>query len=147
MTLYEFIAKHEGRKRKPYKCPAGYNTIGVGWNMDANPLPPDIKKQLDQYGQIDDEMVDRLLNISIRHTLADCQVIFPSYNTFSDARRMALADFVFNLGFKGAKRFVKAVKYINAEKWPEVAQEMRNSDWYRQVPNRAKEVVSMVEQG
>jgi len=147
MTLYEFIEKHEGRRKKPYKCPAGKLTIGVGHNMDANPLPPDIQQYLAQHGYITDEMIDRLLNTDIRHAVADCQVIFPAFNTFSDNRRMALIDFVFQLGFTGARRFTRSVNAINAEKWDDAARYMGESLWARQTPSRAKEVIDLIREG
>ena len=147
MTLYEFIEKHEGRRKKPYKCPAGKLTIGVGHNIDANPLPIDIKRHLEKYGSIDNEMIDRLLNADIRHAVADCQVIFPAFNTFSDNRRMALIDFVFQLGFAGARRFTRSVNAINAEKWDDAARYMSESLWARQTPTRAKEVIQLIKEG
>ena len=147
MTLYEFIEKHEGRRKKPYRCPAGKLTIGVGHNIDANPLPIDIKRHLEEFGYIDNEMIDRLLNTDIRHAVADCQVIFPQFNTFSDNRRMALVDFVFQLGFTGARRFVRSVKAINAEQWDDAARYMAESEWARQTPNRAKEVRQLIKEG
>lgn len=36
MMITELLTKHEGRRRKPYKCSAGANTIGVGHNIDQN---------------------------------------------------------------------------------------------------------------
>jgi len=147
MTLYEFIEKHEGRRKKPYRCPAGKLTIGVGHNIDANPLPIDIKRHLEEFGYIDNEMIDRLLNTDIRHAVADCQVIFPQFNTFSDNRRMALVDFVFQLGFTGARRFVRSVKAINAEQWDDAARYMAESEWARQTPARAAEVIKLIKEG
>jgi len=147
MTLYEFIEEHEGRRKKPYRCPAGKLTIGVGHNIDANPLPIDIKRHLAQYGSIDNEMIDRLLNTDIRHAVADCQVIFPAYNTMSDNRRMALVDFVFQLGFTGARRFTRSVNAINAEKWDDAARYMGESLWARQTPARAADVIKLIKEG
>ena len=147
MTLYEFIEKHEGRRKKPYRCPAGKLTIGVGHNIDANPLPIDIKRKLEMDGSIDNEMIDRLLNTDIRHAAADCQVIFPQFNTFSDNRRMALIDWVFQLGFTGARRFVRSVKAINSEQWEDAARFMGESLWARQTPSRAKEVIQLIREG
>ena len=147
MTLYEFIEKHEGRRKKPYRCPAGKLTIGVGHNIDANPLPIDIKRHLEEFGYIDNEMMDRLLNTDIRHAVADCQVIFPQFNTFSDNRRMALVDFVFQLGFTGARRFVRSVKAINAEQWDDAARYMAESEWARQTPARAADVIKLIKEG
>ena len=147
MTLYEFIEKHEGRRKKPYRCPAGKLTIGVGHNIDANPLPPDIQHYLAQTGYITEDMIDRLLNTDIRHAVADCQVIFPAFNTFSDNRRMALIDFVFQLGFTGARRFTRSVNAINAEKWDDAARYMGESLWARQTPARAAEVIKLIKEG
>lgn len=147
MTLRQLIEKHEGRKNTPYTCPAGFKTIGVGWNINANPLPPDIANYLKHNGHITDEMIDQLLDISIRHAQADCRVLFPGFDNFSDGRKMALIDFVFNIGFAGARKFKKAVKAINSGKWDIAAREMQDSLWFKQVPKRAKTVVKMVEAG
>lgn len=148
MTLYEFIESHEGRRRKPYVCTGGKMTIGVGHNFDDNPLPNDIKKQLEKYGQIDDEQIDRLLNQDIRSAVHDCQVLFPSFNEFSDSRRMALIDWMFQLGFRGVRNFKKAVKAINAEDWELAARNMAESAWAReQTPKRAKEVIELIRVG
>lgn len=147
MTLYEFIEKHEGRRKKPYRCPAGKLTIGVGHNIDANPLPIDIKRHLKEYGSIDNEMIDRLLNQDIRIAVDGCKTIFPMFAEFSDNRRMALIDFVFQLGFTGARRFVRSVKAINAEKWEDAARYMGESLWARQTPARAAEVIKLIKEG
>ena len=123
-------------------------TIGVGHNFDDNPLPNDIKKSLEQFGKIDDEQIDRLLNQDIRSAVHDCQVLFPSFNEFSDNRRMALIDWMFQLGFRGVRNFKKAVKAINAEDWELAARNMAESAWAReQTPKRAKEVIELIRVG
>ncbi|MFA5322819.1 MAG: glycoside hydrolase family protein [Smithella sp.] len=123
-------------------------TIGVGHNFDDNPLPNDIKKSLEQFGKIDDEQIDRLLNRDIRSAVHDCQVLFPSFNEFSDNRRMALIDWMFQLGFRGVRNFKKAVKAINAEEWELAARNMAESAWAReQTPKRAKEVIELIRVG
>lgn len=147
MNVYELIEKHEGRRKKPYKCTAGKRTIGVGWNYDANPLPPDIANYLRDNKQITDEMIDRLLEISVRQAVADCHALFPDFDNFADNRRMALTDFVFQLGIKRVRGFVKAVAAINTGRWTDAAKEMKDSAWYRQTPNRAEEIIDMIEEG
>ena len=42
MSLREMLERHEGRKKKVYRCSKGKKTIGVGHNVDAKGLPPDI---------------------------------------------------------------------------------------------------------
>ena len=147
MTIQELLKKHEGVRNKPYKCPAGFNTIGVGYNFDANPLPEDIGLYLNKNGKITNDMIDRLLFLSISAATADCHSLFPGFDNFTEARRMALVDFLFNIGKKRAMGFQKAIAAINTNRWKDAAKEMRDSNWFRQVPNRAKEVTEMIEEG
>lgn len=147
MTTAGFISKHEGRERKPYKCPAGKNTIGVGWNMDAHPLPRDIQKHLDEYGFILDEHIDRLLLMSISWAVNDCKILFPDFENFSHNRKMALTDFLFNVGLSTAKKFKRAITCINAGGWDDAAKHMLNSKWAEQCKNRAKEVTDLIKEG
>jgi lysozyme len=147
MTVYEFIEKHEGRRKRVYQCPAGANTIGVGWNMDANELPQDISHFLAQNGYITDEMIDRMLKTSVRQAVADCRVLFPNFDGIDDARRMALTDFVFQLGFRRARQFSRAVAAVNTGRWEDAAKEMRDSAWFTQTPRRAEEITNIIETG
>jgi lysozyme len=147
MTTREFIEKHEGRRDKPYKCTAGKNTIGVGWNMDANPLPKDIADYLKEYGHILDEHIDRLLTMSINTAERDCRKLFSTFDTFSPNRKMALTDWCFQLGLTTAKKFVNTIGMINRGKWKESAINMRKSNYYKQVPKRAEEVCRLLEKG
>jgi len=38
------LTLHEGIRLQPYRCPKGYLTIGVGRNLDTNPLTPEEKR-------------------------------------------------------------------------------------------------------
>ena len=100
MTTQKFIEGHEGRRNKPYKDTAEppKTTLGVGWNMDANPLPDDIQEYLNANGEITDEMVDRLFSISLDRATVGCKDLFPDFDNFSDNRKMALIDFTFEMG-------------------------------------------------
>ena len=146
-TISELITKHEGRRSKPYKCSAGANTIGVGHNIDANPLPADIAKHLKETGSIDNEMIARLLAMDIIRAASDCKKLFPEFNSFSHNRRAALIDWCFQLGFTRASRFVTSIACINTGRWSEAAEAMRNSKWAEQTPNRAAEITDLIEEG
>lgn len=147
MTIQELLKRHEGIRNKPYKCSAGFNTIGVGFNFDANPLPEDIEIYLKKNGKITDDMIDRLLFKSISAATADCHSLFPEFDNFGEARRMALVDFLFNIGRKRAMGFRKAIAAINTGRWEDAASEMRKSTWFNQVKGRAAETIEMIEEG
>lgn len=147
MTIEQFIENHEGRRKKPYKCPAGANTIGVGYNFDANPLPKKIADYLKEHGEITDAMIDQLLKDSILTAVIDCDSLFPDFEHFSDNRRMALIDFLFQLGKTRASKFHHAIAAINTGRWNDAANAMRDSAWAHQVPHRAEEVTELIEEG
>ncbi|MCK9570068.1 glycoside hydrolase family protein [Candidatus Pacearchaeota archaeon] len=148
MTIDQMLAEDEGRKKKKYRCTGGAWTIGIGWNLDANPLPADIDYYLKQNGKITDDMIDRLLDISIRHATADCHVLFPEFKSFTPARQMALINFVFQLGYRRALTFRHAIAAINTGRWADAANEMRASQWYAQTqPSRRDRVIEFIEEG
>lgn len=147
MTIYSLLEKHEGRKHKPYRCTGGKRTIGIGHNFDDNPLPPHIADYLKKNGQITDDMVDELLETDILHATADCCVLFPGFDSFSERRKMALVDFVFQLGFNRARKFIHSIACINIGRWEKAGEQMRKSRWAEQTPNRAMEIISMIEEG
>ena len=41
--IVQRLVMHEGIRLNPYLCTEGYATIGVGRNLDTNPLTPDEK--------------------------------------------------------------------------------------------------------
>jgi lysozyme len=146
-SIESFIERHEGRRKKPYKCPAGANTIGVGWNMDANPLPKPIAEYLKKHGEITDDMINILLNISVSNAIKDCLDLFPTWDNITLNRRMALIDFVFQLGKTKALKFHHTIAAINTGRWEEAVEYMRESVWFKQVPKRAQEVTDLIEAG
>lgn len=147
MTQREFTEKEEGKRYKVYKCSAGKNTIGIGWNIDANPLPQDIAKYLKENGKLLDEHVDRLWAISIGRAISDCKKLFPNYDLFSPNRKIALTDFVFQVGLTTAREFKNTIKAINEGKWQEACNRMMKSKWFNQVRNRAQRVLNLIMEG
>lgn len=141
------LKRHEGYKLKPYKCPAGKNTIGVGHNFDANPLPKDMQAFLDLHGQITESMAEALLSADIDNAVKDCRKLYPNFNGFSQRRKDALTDFLFNVGIGTAREFKNTNKYINLEQWDKAAVNMGMSKWFSQVKSRGPEIVQMIREG
>jgi lysozyme len=140
----DLIKKHEGLRLKPYLCPAKKRTVGYGWNLDAHKPPEDIAACLRLTGAITEDMAERLLFISISAAMKDCQFLYPEFDGFTERRQAALIDFVFNVGAGTALRFKKMRKAVNGGDWNRAADEMVNSEWYRQVGRRGPEIVGMV---
>ena len=147
MDLHEMLRRHEGLKLEPYRCPAGKLTIGYGWNLDAHPLPDDYAACLRLTGAITLDMAERLLNISIDAATRQCRAIFHHFDDYSERRKAALIDFVFNVGVGTALTFKKALAAIMEGDWDKAADEMQDSKWFSQVGDRGPEIVGMIRNG
>lgn len=110
----------EGRRQYPYRCPAGYLTIGVGRNLETRGLSND--------------EINYLLNNDIQECRADLQQIFGlDFDTFSPARQCALVDMRFNLGAGGFRTFQRMIRAIHNGDWDRAAMEALDSAWAEQV--------------
>jgi lysozyme len=133
MMRRELIKSHEGLRLRKYRCSRGHWTIGWGWNLDAHPLPAEIASFYRIHGAITEEMAERLLDISMAAAEADCRNIYPGFDQFSERRKDALVDFVFNLGAAGALKFRRMRAAIIAGDWLEAARQLNDSAYWRQL--------------
>lgn len=142
--LREMLKRHEGLSLKPYKCPAGRLTIGYGHNIDAKGLPNGIAAYYQEYGEITPRDAEILLTQDIEEALKDCRSLYPGFDGFTINRKRALIDFLFNVGLTTARKFKKANAAINGGDWQTAAAEMKDSQWYTQVRDRAHDIVTLV---
>jgi GH24 family phage-related lysozyme (muramidase) len=148
------LVKHEGRRSKVYKDTEGVPTIGVGFNLNR----PDAKKKIEALGlsydmvrdgeqELSERQIDDLLVADIDAAVADCNALFPKFADLSDVRQRALADMAFNLGPARLKSFKKMIASVNNENFVGAADEMKDSQWYRQVKKRGETLESMMRTG
>ena len=133
MNARELIQSHEGLRLRPYHCTAGHASIGYGWNLDEWPLPGEVAAHYRLKGSITPGMADYLLDVQIGIALADCRQLYPGFDGFSDKRRAALIDFLYNIGIVRAKGFKLMHAAIVAGDWNEAAEQVRDSAYWRQL--------------
>ncbi|MEA2061032.1 MAG: glycoside hydrolase family protein [Thermodesulfobacteriota bacterium] len=134
------LIAHEGLELKPYKCPAGKLTIGVG-----------------RKGITEQEAV-MLLENDIQECIADLQKIFQDdqgnqdnqdkenrFDKLPEPAQRVLVDMRFNLGFKGFRKFKKMIKAVRQQDFTTAAKEMKDSLWYTQVGKRAETLAEMMQ--
>lgn len=131
--LIKQLMEHEGFKSKPYKCTEGFLTIGFGRNLDSN----GITKQEAVY----------LLENDIDDCKADLWTIygFRFFNNLPENVRLVQLDMRFNLGQAGYVGFKKMISAVRKMNFAEAVKQMKDSKWYKQVPNRAKSLIKMME--
>ena len=64
-----------------------------------------------------------------------------------DARHNVLINMIFNMGRPRLSQFRMMIAAVNAGDWNEAADQMIDSRWYRQVGNRAVELVAQMRTG
>lgn len=133
MTIKDYILKHEGLRLKPYKDIYGRTTIGVGRNLDGK--------------GITEQEAWFLMQNDIDESIEDLKKIFPKWNELSPNRQMVLIDMRYQLGYGGFRGFGKMIKAIKDEDWLEAAKQIKDSNYYRQVTERAERNIHLMEVG
>jgi len=133
--LVEQLKLHEGVRSHIYECPMGYQTIGVGRNVDPN----------GGIGLSDDE-IEYLLENDIRR----CERELDRFSWFADldvVRQDALINMCFNLGFTRLLKFKNMLSALAEGRYQLAAAEALDSKWAKQVGRRAKDIAHMFSTG
>ena len=130
--LQLMILHHEGKKAKPYwdnaeppRC-----TIGIGRNITDK-------------GLSEDEII-HLFNNDLADAIEDVRHCFSCYDQLSRPRQMVLVDMAFNMGRTSLSKFVRFIGAVHRGDWPDAADEMQASKWYKQVGSRGKTLERMM---
>jgi len=126
----ELLIKHEGLRLKPYRCPAGKLTIGVGRNIEDN-------------GISKDEALYLLKN-DVNRCIKELKEIFEDFDNLPENVKIALIDMIFNLGKPRFLKFKKMIEAIKDKDFERAAAEAKNSKWCKQVGGRCEDVVELL---
>ena len=140
----------EGVRLSPYRCTAGFLTIGVGRNLDTNKLTAE---ELAFVGHncrtkpITKEQSDYLLKNDIEKVCADLMKFLPWWAYLGDVRKRVLVNMAFNLGASGLLKFTNTLALIRSGSYAQAAAEMVKSKWAKQVGKRADRLANMMRTG
>jgi lysozyme len=133
--LVGMLKRQEGISKWAYEDHLGYVTVGVGRCLDP-------EKGL---GLSDDE-IDYLLRNDILRCYQELDV-FSWFHDLDEVRQHAIVSMLFQLGLPKFLEFKKTLAFLAEGKVSQAAEEMLNSKWARQTPNRAREISYMIETG
>jgi len=132
--LKERIKEHEGYVSTVYKDSLGFATIGYGHLIvDGDPY----EEGQDYSKVILDEQFEEDFNIA----LSGAEKIL-GVSDMNFKAKCVIIEMVFQLGIGGVSKFKKALKAVDEEDWDTAADEMLNSKWSKQTPERAAELSS-----
>ena len=139
--LIDELKADEGVKNEIYLDHLGLPTCGVGHLIRES----DPEHGLEVGTHIDDERVNELFDQDIQTTLIECGHLYPNFDDLPDEAQKIIANMMFNLGRPRLSRFHKMKKAVDSSDWIEAANQMLDSKWARQVPNRADRLVKRME--
>ena len=128
--LLESIKKHEGFVEHVYDDSLGIPTIGYGFAIKDLVLDEDIAEDI-LIRKL--ERLKRNANSRFRW-LEDMPVVVQE----------VILNMCYQLGVTGVSKFRKAISALQEGEWDEAANEMLDSLWARQTPNRATELSNIV---
>lgn len=132
--LYEDLERDEGVHHSIYKDSRGYKTAGIGHLLTK----ADREYSLPVGTKIAHERVLQWFETDVDRALQGVISLFPELNSYPMDVRLVLTNMIFQLGYTGLSRFKKTRKFIEARQWAAAADEMMDSRWAEQTPNRAQ---------
>lgn len=125
-TLINFIKRSEGCSLKPYRCQAGYLTIGYGRNLETN--------------GISQAEADSLLQNDLARAMEEVKTI-DGFSKFDSIVKLCLTDMAFNMGISRLKKFKKMLNAFKYAHYSKGLVELIDSKWFTDVGIRAKRIL------
>ncbi len=126
--LKDRIKKHEGYRVDVYKCSEGFDTGGYGHKIipgeDIPTTEEGWNKLFEKDFQTACEGADRVLG--------DCDI--------DTTAKEVVIEMVYQMGEGGVSKFKGMLSALRKGKYTDASDEMIDSLWYRQTPNRASEL-------
>ena len=130
--LRQQLIAHEGIVLKPYRCTAGYLTVGVGRNLEQRGISPTEANYL-----LDNDIAHFEKLVKSHIDVSQC----------NPARTAVLINMAFNLGINGLLTFKNAIAAVEAQNYTLAADQMLDSKWATQVGYRAISLAKQMDSG
>tara|TARA_E500000318_G_scaffold89830_1_gene87502 strand:+ start:1970 stop:2422 length:453 start_codon:yes stop_codon:yes gene_type:complete len=136
--LREEIAYDEGSVNEIYLDHLGLPTFGIGHLViDSDP----------EYGQpvgtpVSEDRCNEAFDNDVQTVIADCSILYPDFDELPEEVQRIIANMMFNMGRPRLSKFKGMKRGVDARDWNAAADEMVDSNWYRQVTKRADRLVA-----
>ncbi len=139
----------------PYYDTKKILSVGYGRNLESNGLSQEEIKfgKIPEYQLKNMEklvITKELALLMLRNDLEECEYDMKRYfwfNHLDDVRKDILIDMRFNMGMQSLLGFTEFRKALSVRDYIKAAEEMIDSDWYKEVKSRGKIRVMMMRVG
>ena len=135
--MTEEIKADEGVVNEVYLDHLGLPTVGVGHLIRED----DPEHGLDVGTQVGEERVAELFEADLYTCVAETKLLYPQFEELPAEAQKILCNMMFNMGRPRLSRFHKMKRAIDSSDWKEAANQMLDSRWAKQVPNRANRLI------
>ena len=127
----------EGVKYEIYNDHLGYPTFGIGHLVrDTDP------ENGEPVGTpVTEDRVIEAFNQDVETVLSDCNILYDDFDDLPEEAQLIIANMMFNLGRPRLSKFKGMKAGVDSRDWKKAADEMIDTAWYKQVPNRAERLV------
>src|SRR5210317_2240361 len=99
-----------------------------------------------EYGEeigtpVSEDRVAEAFDKDVEIVIDDCERLYPDFDELPEEVQRIIANMMFNMGRPRLSKFKGMKRGVDAKDWNAAADEMVDSAWYRQVPNRAGRLV------
>ncbi len=144
------LCLNEGLVNKPYRCPAGKLTIGIGRNLEDNPLTAEEKAFIGHNCRtkpITNEQAFYLCRNDLKKVRADLDRELPWWRDLNPDRQFVIIDLCFNLGINKLLNFQKTLSSIATGYYIKAGEQLMQSLYAKQVGKRAERNAKCLQTG
>tara|TARA_R110000851_G_scaffold51080_1_gene121588 strand:- start:13 stop:609 length:597 start_codon:yes stop_codon:yes gene_type:complete len=135
----EQLQSDEGVVLKSYKDSKGILTAGVGRNLVDKGLADQFPEGSDVPKEVSDQWFKEDFDVAVEDAdwfIGDVAV--------PDEVRSVITNMAFNVGRTSLGGFTETRRAMQEGDWSTMAEEMKKSDWYKEVPNRAGRLIERI---
>ena len=136
--LREEIAYDEGSVNEIYLDHLGLPTFGIGHLvLESDP----------EHGQpvgtpVSEDRCNSAFDEDVKTVLNDCSILYDDFDDLPEEAQRIIANMMFNMGRPRLSKFKGMKRGVDARDWNAAADEMVDSNWYKQVTKRADRLVA-----
>ena len=147
-TICQRLELHEGLRLQPYRCSRGKLTIGIGRNLEANPITPEEELVVGDWRHgITKCMAVYLLLRDVQKIIAKLNKQIKFFKQLDDERQYALLDMAYNMGVGGLLKFKKMLLFMQKGDFEQASTECLNSRYAKDVKGRAERSAELIRTG
>lgn len=134
------LADDEGCKYSVYLDHLNLPTFGIGHLITE--ADPEFGEPIGT--EVSEERVRRAFNLDVAVTIDECKVLYNDFDDLPEEAQLVICNMMFNMGRPRLSKFKGMKAGCDARDWDKMADEMVDSRWHDQVPNRAKRLVKRI---